>query len=164
MKKPLYLFLALLLPGLIFVFLKFAGKNEFKVPVFHELGVESVPSGCALQYGSPYHLPDSLRSVLELNRDVNVVVFPAEHLDFHKLKSAIDDEFGAGAVGLTDVHSFTKDSIRLLNWKKCVFLLNDPSQSVLIDNEGKFRGYYDLRSREEVDRLRVELKILLKKF
>jgi len=34
----------------------------------------------------------------------------------------------------------------------------------LLDDQRRIRGYYDPQSREEVDRLIVELKILLKKY
>jgi hypothetical protein len=45
-----------------------------------------------------------------------------------------------------------------------VFLLEGPRQAVLIDSQRRIRGFYDLRNRDEVDRLRVELKILLEKY
>jgi hypothetical protein len=52
-----------------------------------------------------------------------------------------------------------------LGWaKKCYYLTNDPYNTVLIDSTGAIRGYYDVRLRDEEDRLRVELKILLKQY
>ncbi len=165
MKKLLYLFLALLLPGLIFVFLKYSGKNEFTIPVYFEEGVKAPSTDCGLTYSRPYRLPDSVWHFAKRDRPIaNVLVFSEHGLDFGKLKSAIDDEFGAGAVSLEDAHMWAKDSLAYEKWKKCIFLIADPGQTVLFDNEGKIRGYYDPRLREEQDRLRVELKILLKKY
>ncbi|MEJ0056044.1 MAG: hypothetical protein WDN75_10520 [Bacteroidota bacterium] len=164
MKKSLYLFLALLLPGLIFVFLKFAGKNEFTVPVFHENGVEAPPASCGMTYSSPYRVPGSVLTFLEMSREANVLIFPVEGLNFGKLKQGINDELGTNKVGIIDAKALATDTARLDNWKKCIFLVSAPLQSVLVDSVGKIRGYYDLRSLKEVDRLRVELKILLKKY
>jgi hypothetical protein len=46
----------------------------------------------------------------------------------------------------------------------CDLLLQKPWTTVLLDDQRRIRGYYDPTSREEVDRLIVELKILLKKY
>ncbi len=174
MKKVLYLFLALLLPGLIFVFLKYAGKNEFTVPIFYDQGVK-LPEGCgfgpldsakdfSIAGSDPFTVSPKLRAMWEMNHEVNVVVFSTAGLDFNKIKLAIDEEMGKDAVWLKETNSLTIDVSGLSIVKKCEFLVNDPFQSVLIDKEGRIRGYYDLRKRDEVDRLRVELKILLKKY
>lgn len=160
-KKILYLFLALLLPALIFVFLKYAGRNEFNIPVYYIKGVEVPPTDCTQTYGVPYLVPDLPWNFSQ--HAANVLVFPAEGFDVQRLKKRIDDEFGTGAVRMVDgAVGMSSDSIQLV--KNCIFLLNDPSHSVLIDQEDRIRGYYDLRLREEEDRLRVELKILLKKY
>ena len=153
-----------MLPGLIFVFLKYAGKNEFSVPVYFEKGIENPPAECGLSYAKPYLLPDSLRKMAKMIHDTNVLVFPNVGLDFEKIESDIEDEFGQNTVWLMNAFFLTVDSTEYNRWKKCIFLVNDPSQSVLFDQEGRVRGYYDLRLRDEEDRLRVELKILLKKY
>ena len=46
----------------------------------------------------------------------------------------------------------------------CDLLLQKPWTTVLLDDQRRIRGYYDPNAREEVDRLIVELKILLKKY
>ena len=153
-----------MLPGIIFVFLKYAGKNEFNVPVYYETGVGIPPASCGLSYGKPYRLPESTRKMMESNHETNILVFPNTGMDFEKIQTDIDDEFGDGTVWLKNAFLLTPDSMEYTQWKKCVFLLNDPWQSVLFDKEGRIRGYYDLRLRDEVDRLRVELKILQKKY
>ena len=165
MKKLLYLFLALLLPGLIFVFLKYAGKNEFTIPVYFEEGVNPPPADCRLKYDKPYRLPDSVWHLTTKDHPTaNVLVFSKDGLNFSKLKSAIDDEFGSGAVWMEEAHTWVQDSLAYSKWRKCIFLITDPWQAALFDDQGRIRGYYDPRLREEQDRLRVELKILLKKY
>ena len=46
----------------------------------------------------------------------------------------------------------------------CDLLLQKPWTAVVIDDQRRIRGYYDPKTREEVDRLFVELNILLKKY
>ncbi|MBY0433089.1 MAG: hypothetical protein K2U26_03165, partial [Cyclobacteriaceae bacterium] len=79
MKKLLYLFLALALPGLIFVFLKMAGRNEFNIPVYYETGVTDSP--CGITYPSPYSVPDSVRKRLGNEGRVMIVFFPLPDLE-----------------------------------------------------------------------------------
>ena len=170
MKKVLYLFLALLLPGLIFVFLKYQGKNEFTVPIFYEEGI-TIPGGCGFpdsmrvfSFDKPGRIDSALRILWKMDKEVNVLVFPDAKLDFNKIKIAIDEEMGEDQVWFYEANSLTRD-MQGLEWlKKCEFLMKDPFQSALIDKQGRIRGYYDLRKRDEVDKLRVELKILLKKY
>lgn len=159
------MFLALLLPALVFVFLKYAGRNEFNIPIYFEEGVVMPPSGCGQTYDKPYRIPNTVWPVTYVTQqEAKVLVFPERGFDFNKLKSAIDEEFGPGNVWLKEAFLLATDSATSNVWKKCIFLVNEPNQAVLIDMEGRIRGYYDLRLREEVDRLRVELKILLKKY
>ena len=153
-----------MLPGMIFVFLKYAGKNEFNIPVYYEEGVKPPPSGCDTAYRQPYLLPEAFRDIAGPLLEANLLIFPNQGLDFKKIHSDIKNEFGDGTVWLNDAHDLFLDSIGYNQSKRCVFLLNDPWQSVLFDNHGRIRGYYDLRLRDEEDRLRVELKILQRKY
>jgi len=174
LKKPLYLFLALLFPGLIFVFLKYAGKNEFAVPVFYENGITPL-TRCSIKTDSardfsfkkdekPFKIDITFRAMWSMNKEVNVLVFRSDNLDFDKVKLAIEDELGKDVAWFNEAETLVTDTTGLARVKKCNFFVNEPFQSVLIDKEGKIRGYYDLRKREEIDKLRVELKILLKRY
>lgn len=159
------MFLALLLPALVFVFLKYAGRNEFNIPVYFEEGVTKPLSGCRQNYDKPYRITNAVwPGPYEIRRAANVLVFPARGLDFNKLKSAIDEEFGPGNVWLREARVLATDSVMCNVWKKCIFFVDQPNQAVLVDTEGRIRGYYNLQLREEIDRLRVELKILMKKY
>lgn len=168
MKKLFYLFLALLLPGLAFVFLKYAGKNEFNVPVYYGEGVQNPPKDCNRDYTVPYLIPDAiLRATSDNNQEVHILVFPMKDMEavsVNSLMEKVQDEFGSEAVWLKDARNFMTDSLTYAELKNCIFLIGDPWQAVAFDRKGQIRGYYDIRLREEVDRLRVELKILLKKY
>jgi len=157
-KKGIYLFLALLLPGLIFVFLKFAGKNEFNIPVFHEHGVAEPPLDCNRNYESPYRVPPATGAIPE------VIVFPSDGLDIAKFQTLLREEFSVDAVEIVEANRRWPDQDSLVQMKKCIYLTNEPYNTVLVDKVGAIRGYYDSRLREEEDRLRVELKILLKRY
>ncbi len=161
MKKLFYLFLALLLPALIFVFLKYAGKNEFNIPVYYDKGVEQPLAECDRNYPIPYLVPDAPWDFSK--HKATVMVFPSGSVNVKVLEAKIIDEFGTGIVRVMGDFP-TSDSVDIGLQKKCIFLMKDPLQTVLVDDGNRIRGYYDLRLREEEDRLRVELKVLLKKY
>ena len=49
-------------------------------------------------------------------------------------------------------------------FKRCVFFMGDELSVALVDSKRRIRGYYDGRDRDEVDRMIVEMKIILKKY
>lgn len=163
MKKWIYLLLALLLPGLIFVFLKYAGSNRFDVPVYPLPGA-ALRSDCAGEVTGDYVLPDSARRMMgEKDKKALVILFNDREVQPNVLAADLTDEMGPGVKIIFGETLSSSESV-LARWKSCVFLLQPPWQTVLTDPEGRIRGFYDLRSREEVDRLRVELKILLEQY
>ena len=163
-KKFSYLFLALLVPGLIFVFLKFAGSNRFDIPVYPQEGMP-LHSACAGEIQRPYYLPDSAWEALGSSTQTRAIVvqFPTEGFDAAEVDQAVREEIGEN-VSFVSMDQFAADSALLIRWKSCVYLVEPPRQTVLVDNQRRIRGFYDLRSRDEIDRLRVELKILLEKY
>ncbi|MBL7863742.1 MAG: hypothetical protein JNK10_02625 [Cyclobacteriaceae bacterium] len=166
MRKKSYLFLALLLPGLVFVFLKYAGSNQFDIPVLHEQGIVGLPGYCGQSPTVPYHLPDSIWEYLNgKRRSANVIAFPDHALtEAPGILNAVAREVGDNDVLLVDADLLQLDSASMVKLRTCIFAVQAPRQTVLFDHEGRIRGYYDIRSRDEVDRLRVELKILLKHY
>jgi hypothetical protein len=48
--------------------------------------------------------------------------------------------------------------------RRCVLLLKDPYNIVVVDDRKRIRGYYEGDSRDEIDRLLIELSIILKKY
>lgn len=146
------------------MFLKYQGANRFDIPVYYEKGVEEVPGICFTPPPGPYHVNDSVWSHLEGGKQrANVIIFPTPNLEIQNVARSIGEEIGEGA-SFTDGASLSSDSLTRVRWNKCTFLMTSPRQTVLIDDQGRIRGYYDLHFRDEADRLRVELKILLEKY
>ncbi|HCZ37279.1 MAG TPA: hypothetical protein DHV26_15260 [Cytophagales bacterium] len=156
-RKFIYLFLALLLPGLIFVFLRKYGKNEFNIPVYYETGVTDAPAACGY-YPTPYRVVDSILQVIHTaNKPILVVADSSTDVkrNLSRLKSELNDSFSV---------VFPESDSRWASWLDCAFLLQKPWTAVLIDEQGQIRGYYSPASREESDRLLVEVRILLKQY
>ncbi len=162
MKKTTYLFLALLLPGLVFVFLKYAGSNQFDIPIYNEEGLKNYPGECPNPEPGPYRLPDSVWQHLNgTHTKANVLVFASPSITKMEIAEPILNEIGSSKVTFIDDTALSPDSLIRLRWRRCTFKMESPWQTVLFDSLGRIRGYYDLGSREEIDRLRVELKILV---
>jgi len=146
MKKAILLAVALAIPSLVFVFLKQFGRNEFEVPVFHEPVPQWTLPGCSEGRVDKFSFPDRRVAVLTTREGQQAVA-----LQFRRLKKNFD---GREYV----IRAVPRDSIR------CRVLLRDSDHEVLVDTAGRVRGYYDLMSREETDRLILEMKIVLKKY
>lgn len=161
-KKLIYLLVALILPGIIFVFLKMFGRNEFSIPVYYQNGVADVQGTCLGEYESPYLVPDSIMDRIRSSQmPIPVLV--------------VADSSGSMRVGMVHLQEqintrdfelvFSTDSDRPWDeWLACFFFLRKPWSVVLVDSENRIRGYYNPKTREEVDRLAVEMKILLKQY
>ena len=48
--------------------------------------------------------------------------------------------------------------------RECVFLMRGDTPVVVVDNRNRIRGYYYASDRDEVDRMIVEIKIILKQY
>lgn len=160
-KKGIFLFLALLLPIFIFLFLKFFGKNEFAVrPLFQDAAPEP-QTGCG-QVKIPYHVPDSVFSTLTFERDTLLLLWFDDLTDngitqFRRVSKELEkDPVKNQIVALND----QKMQLR----RTCIFLLKKPYDVVLIDRKGLIRGQFVSDNREEIDRLITEVDIILKKY
>lgn len=154
MKKPILLFLALLLPACIFIFLKKFGKNEFDVPAFYQTEKPQAPDGCSFTYSAPFLVSDTLMSKLRSSgaKAFYLVVY-ADLQNLSRVAEQYNDE-----VKLMDLRSTTNEI------KSCAFLMKEYQDVILIDDKAKIRGYYTSTDREEVDRLLLELDILLTRY
>ena len=159
-KKSILLFLALLFPACVFVFLKFFGKNEF---VVQPLYTESYPDGmkeCGLSVTLPYHIHEQVKSSLLFSHDSLILVHFGElSTNSEKQWARVSNEYGK-AIKLQQMQ--ISDSVKHL--KKCVFFLKDRYDLVMVDRTGLIRGQYISDDREEVDRLLMELAILFKEY
>lgn len=153
--------MALLLPALVFVFLKYAGSNRFDIPIYYEDGV---PEGnpCGYVADEPYLLPTAMSTALLANKKACVLIFPEQGVAPRVIEAMLVNEIGQGFT-VVDASGVSADSVQR-ELHDCIFLMTVPSQTVLFDSKRQIRGYYDVKNRDEMDRLRVELKILLEKY
>jgi hypothetical protein len=160
-KQFIYLFLALLFPGCIFVFLKFFGKNEFAVAPLYQT-VAPVASAECPGIKMPYLVPDSVLNAIEIENDSLVlVVFGDLTAEGKSQLNRVDDAFSDAPL-----HEFQvlNDHVRYPTWHSCIFFLREPFNLVLVDNHRQIRGEYNINDREDVDRLLTEIAIILRKF
>ncbi len=159
-KKIIFLFLALLFPICIFIFLKLFGKNEFAVPALY---ADVYPDGledCGIEIMLPYSIPDSVRAELSIGNDSLILIHVGElAANSQQQIDRVKKEYG-NEIKLQILSSSDK-SLRL---KSCIFFLQDPYDLVLVDHKGVIRGQYILNNREEIDRLLIELAILFKRY
>jgi len=159
-SKFIYLFLALLLPGVIFVFLKLFGRNEFAVEPLYQSTAPVAP-GC-VQVQAPYYVPDSVLSQLNFRTDSLVaIVFHEKSDEGIAQLNRVKEEVKGDPIHLVTIDSITA---RTESWKQCSFFLKEPFNTVLVDYKGRIRGEYTMRDRKEIDRLLTEITIILKKY
>lgn len=161
-KKIIFLTLALLLPVAVFIFLKLFGRNQFDVPVMYQEGSIDAPAGCNYTYRTPYYIPDSVMMLLGRNKaDSLYVVYFQPGLRVPLNRIAV--EFEGDPVAVIAPAGFPEET-NLTLVQDCVFLMQPPLSVVLVDQRNRIRGYYDGSDRDEIDRLIVEMKIILKQY
>ena len=154
--------LALILPLLVFSFLKFFGKNEFVVEPLFQTEASKLPEGCALTI--PYVISDNVYSFLKQNHEGDsllIILYERHSKDLSSSETQLDrlkESFQVGTgLGLSHVSS-SDESIR------CGLALKPSLDLVLVDAKKRIRGQYSSTDRDEVDRLMTELDIILKRY
>ena len=158
------MFLALLLPGLIFVFLKLFGKNEFDVAPLYQTEKPAAVAGCG-EVTLPYKVDAGVvKEVLSDRNSLALIWF---------MKDSVSSKRGVTELGQLRTE-LAKDPVSIVaipagderfnDWQACRFLMRAPLDAVLVDRQGTIRGQYELADRDEADRLRTEVTILLKKY
>lgn len=146
----------------VFVFLKLFGRNEFHVPPLHQDTIPVSKADCHLRYMTPYRVADSVMAELKSNASDSLFVIyfdpaPAEAME----RLAV--EFNADPLAIFPAQDLV--NIPDLNFlKTCILLMEDETSVALLDHRNRVRGYYDGADRDDVDRLIVEIKIILKKY
>ena len=163
-KKIIFLFLALALPGLIFVFLKRFGKNEFNIPIYYAQRADSLNAVCGTHFQDPYTVPDSVLNKLNWKPVKATVWFfgnGKQTIEANRLFNEFDvHDFSLRAeMGINGGHV-----AELPRWQSCAFFVTEKKPIILMDEQKRIRGYYGSDSLDEMDRLIVEMKILLKQF
>jgi len=161
-KKLVFLMLALLAPVTIFIFLKLFGRNEFHVPVLHEERLPGIAASCDFDYHLPYRIADSVITAFDVNRDDSVYVFSfkREHAD---AVNRINTEFRndpVRVIGPEQAGELFEPHVL----QQCILLMHPDTAVAIVDNQNRLRGYYDGGDRDEVDRMIVEIKIMLKQY
>ena len=158
--KRIILFFAFVFPIAIFIFLRYFGKNEFTIPVYYEEGVSTFPQGCSgISETTPFKVSEAtLNSLGWKGKAVLIINDTAREIrkNLSKLMEDFEKDKLESIVLPPDTSSPTK--------YRCEFLLELPWTAVLLDDQRRIRGYYTPDTREELDRLSVELKILLNKY
>ncbi len=157
-KKVLLLFLALMLPVCIFLFLRIFGKNEFSVPPLYTEVLPENAGECDIAIALPYRIPKAVQDSLLLSKNkMTLIHFGVLESVEHNNLNRVKEEHGhrVGFIMLPDA------AARL---KSCVFFLAGKNDLVLVDNEGTIRGQYISSDRDEIDRLLMELTILFNEY
>ena len=175
-KKVIYLFFALALPGLIFIFLKKFGRNEFVIPVYFESGIKP-DSICNIMVEGVYTVPDSVftRVGMDIKSPAKIlVVYPFVKDDLSEVER-VSGKYASDKVEtviVTGIQNNPESYLKhvFLNYLEfgpyvyCLLRVEEPWSVVLIDTENRIRGFYDGSRRDEMDRLDLEVSILLKKY
>lgn len=160
-KKILLLSLALILPVFIFIFLKIFGRNEFQVPVMHQESTIAPSADCDFQYATPYRVPDSVFTTAGLTGKDSLYVFYFDPV-LNTAMKRVSVEFAGAPVKVVSPDAFPRKDHRFL--RECLLLMTQGTSVALADHKHRIRGYYNGTDLEEVDRLIVEIKIILKKY
>lgn len=203
----------LLIPVLIFMFLKSFGNNEYDLPVYFEKGVDNPFRECPITDTTQHYIPQfafanqngQLVGSEEMKGKITIVDFfftscpsicPVMSKEMERvndmfreedrvriLSISIDPEYDTPEVLQTyaDEHGaqagkwdfLSGDKLETYQLARCGFVLPTidgmgvpddfvhSDKFVLIDEQGRIRGYYSGTNREDVDLLMLETKVLL---
>ncbi len=164
-------------PLAVVIFLKYFGVNQFELPIFHKNGPEWEREWCDYNDGQHFvNFPLEMNELMQpgksailvgnyfeeyksltntLNRIPNT--FDKAILDFFLIisETQIVDDLSADIIRV----SLSQNTSRAFN--DCQLILANRYQFVLIDTQNRIRGYYDLSDEEEMERLIVEVKVML---
>ena len=186
MRKSL-LFIVLGIPVLIAVILKFFGENQYQIPIYYSHGVES--QECNINIDSQYYVNGFIpknSGQMTWKDKISICFFYSDsnkysYRNIHELERVFSTNrepellffFALGDMELADDFSdidyvkYTREDLNRI--ARCRLLITEnedfKGQSVyesivLIDYEGRIRGYYDTSEIEEYDRLSAEVDIL----
>ena len=190
--KGIYLFLLILLPVIIFLFLKAFGNNRFDIPVLYANGIGDTLTNvsCLDRTNSQYYVqaPFMEKGVVKVvqfeSQDGPVLKTRLEELEkvqdiFYKnpkiqmftflnassLQTSSISNYNKRVTFLDEFWNFEElDSVVWSSLRQCDLVLTPlDNRVVLIDEENRIRGYYNIMEREETDRLVLELRILQSK-
>lgn len=139
------------------MFLRMFGKNEFDVPALYQDKAPIANSSCQHTYQFPYRVVDSVMTKITAENKQLYLIHFADVTP--RMKQEITDV----EISFVAANDFGSNA-ELERLKKCVLVVPGGEDLVVVDSDGKIRGYYTSTNREEIDRLLLELEILLKKY
>ena len=154
LKKAFILSFSILLPIILYFFLKFFGENKYVVSevdyccyeeliktTFSEQDIRSEVILVDIRFDLKNSLVDNLLTKLYSNKKIDIITLSEinRNLSWNVIK--------------TDFFSDTNDMICFESESKKDYVL-------LLDSELKVRGIYDLNNLDEYDRLNVEIDIV----
>jgi hypothetical protein len=178
-KKIIILLLTFVLPISIFIFLKTLGKNEFAVEPLHQEGIIETSADCELQYSAPYTVPESILKDIRWTEENNLTLYLFANSTFDELaiSNQLSEKYNAKELKSYKLSNdtivtsapnifiaVTLSASAKMQLQTCYFMLAANTNAVLIDQQRRIRGYYNLLEREDIDRLMVEIEIILKKY
>ncbi|WP_157494032.1 hypothetical protein [Fulvivirga imtechensis] len=167
--KISFLVIMLAIPLSIFIFLKIFGENKFDIPIQHADGVDEKFGACEYETGQ-FLVPDSL---LSKGGPSLIFIYNAQGMNANTLSNQYERIRHLFKEDMPSMRVFTADSIEvdtvqitrvsphtLKQVMNCGFVTDTYNQYILVDADRRVRGYYNTEL-DEVDRLIVEIKILL---
>jgi len=172
LRKVLFLIAALVVPSLIYIFLRGFGNNKFEIPIFYEDGVSI--EGC--NTSSSAHLVQFENYTLH---GAQLFYFPqwVNDDEFYRQCNRIrEKQPNVIFTAIADSTNYTvfgnllmvSDEAHLYEIANCSLVLGQEvaisnpiyNQLVLVDAKKRIRGYFNGNELEDMDRLDVELDIL----
>lgn len=167
--KGLLLFVLLVMPVIIFVFLKSFGENQYKVEKYHQHHLaDSIKSRCG-----DVELPHRLD--LTFKKQLLLIIPHSDSILSNRLKNTIkriQSRYGGilaqrlylpSSIEADEAYDqlVTTGKTEWENYLSCQLLTNKNNpEMVLIDSENIIRGYYGMNDPEETDRLLLEIEII----
>ena len=175
-QKVIIIISVLLAPIFVFLFLKEFGTNKFELPVYYP---EGNPITACKDYAPGHQVNAEI--IREHNVTLPALVY-APSLEQNEYYSDLDNvlqkfpevnllsiSMAGSTVAGEVIQSLSFDSLAYMNFINCELILGEDqllkqavvNKYVLLDSAGNIRGYYDCTDLEEIERLDVELDILV---
>lgn len=173
--KIFFLIVALVVPSLIYLFLRGFGENQFSIPIFYENGISIAPCNTnndeshfvlfedyKLENAQLFYLPKWVNDNNFYSQSNRIKIK-------HPLVTftAISDSSFNNSLGSL---LLVADEEQLFSIANCALVLGQDSaiskpiynKLILVDRQKRIRGYYQGNDLEDMDRLDMELDILSK--
>jgi hypothetical protein len=106
----------------------------------------------------PYLVPDSIIAKIDFAQDTIALIY-FDDIAKSKAMTRIKEAHESFPLNFIEEPG-KKNSFEM----KCIYLLKEPFDVVLVDKEGRIRGQFNSSDRDEMDRLRTELAIIFKNY